>query len=678
MMMVMWRRLVMRMGMVVLLAQPAGVADVVLLDDAHPARALIPSVANSGSGLGTAWTTREFDDAGWMAGQTGVGFDADPGTGGDYRSAVRLNVGSMRGVNASVFVRIPFSVDPAVRQSLRRLTLQMKYDDGFVAWINGERVAAALAPGDLAWNSTTAGGATHEANLPGPFAAFDLTAHLGLLRDGENVLALQGLNASVDSNDLLLLPRLLGSENAPPVWPTPGFEPVDGAEGLDFPVAVRTAFDGSGRLFIVERTGRILSWKAGTLTPFLDLRDRVLSSPAPSDERGLLGLAFPPGFGVLFRHFYVYYTTNQAPRPGDQVLTRVFLHTGTNATADPASEREILRLENPFGNHNGGDIHFGPDGYLYVGLGDGGGANDPDNRAQNPNDWWGKMLRIDTESGSPISSTYAVPISNPFVGLAGVRPEIWHLGLRNPWRWSFDRDTGALWIGDVGQDAWEEISYAPPNTPALNFGWRRYEGSRLRPGEPVISTDPEATVVTIGTLTPPVAEIPHTTGDRSLIGGYVYRGTEFPRFHGIYIHADFLSGRVYGVQPDGTSWLHRELTRDPSLRLSSFGEDEDGALYATQLESGGPATGRLYKVVDRSERERLVIFEAARDPTTGRMELTFGAVIGGFYQPEVSEDLRSWRVLGPVIKAESSRVSFTEPEGMGAAIAPRYFRVREW
>ena len=337
----------------------------------------------------------------------------------------------------------------------------------------------------------------------------------------------------------------------------------------------------------------------------------------------------------------------------------------------------VLRLDDPFGNHNGGDLHFGPDGKLYVGLGDGGSGNDPNNAAQNPNDLWGKMLRIDTEAGAPETSTYSVPIDNPFIGLAGVRPEIWHLGLRNPWRWSFDRETGDLWVGDVGQDAWEEIDVAPPNTAGLNFGWRRFEGTRLRPGEPAISTDPAATAITIGTLTAPVTEVAQSTGDRSVVGGYVYRGAEFPRMRGVYLYADYISGRVYGVQPDGPAWLHRTLVQTSGLRISSFGEDEQGGLWATHLADGGTDTGRLYKVIEVTADGYLEIRDVDRDPDTGRVSFTVGGVIGRFYQPEVSTDLVTWQPLGPVLPAEAVRVPFAEPDGPQAGVAPRYFRVRE-
>ena len=650
--------------------------EFVLLDDDRPARALVPSVANGGSALGASWTEPAFDDAEWLTGNTGVGYDTDPGTGGDYRGLARLDVAVMRGSTPSVFIRVPFTLDEATRGRLKRLTLQMKYDDGFVAWINGTKVTSVLAPEAVAWNSTTLGGDTHDANPPGPYDAFDLTTHLSLLRPGTNLLAIQGLNATTGSTDLLIAPRLVGSDATPPVWPGVRFEEVPGVGPLDFPVAVRSAFDGSGRLFIVERRGRIRVWDGSRLGTFLDLRHRVLSSQSASDERGLLGLAFAPGFGVLRQHFYVYYTTSVSPNAGDQVLARFFVNPG-GATADPASEKEVLRLDDPFGNHNGGDLHFGPDGYLYLGLGDGGSGNDPNNAAQDPNNLWGKMLRLDTEAGAPESTTYAVPIDNPFVGLAGVRPEIWHFGLRNPWRWSFDRETGDLWIGDVGQDAWEEIDLAPPNTPALNFGWRRYEGTRLRPGEPAVSTDPGATAITLGTLTAPVAEMAQSTGDRSVIGGYVYRGPGFPRLQGVYVFTDFISGRVYGLRRDGAVLARRTLLEDSGLRVSGFGEDEDGTLLATELETAGPETGRLFRVIDATDIGYLQIQDEARDPSSGRLSFTFGGIIGKYYQPEMSADLVTWRPVGPVLGADDIRVPFIEPEGADAGTAPRYFRVRE-
>lgn len=651
-------------------------ADFVLLEDDRPARALVPSMANGGDALRTTWTAIEFDDGAWLSGRTGIGYDADPGVGGDYRSLARLDVSAMRHETASVFIRVPFALEPATRAQLRRLTLQLKYDDGFVAWLNGTKVAEENAPPLLDWNSLASD--SHDARPENAYRSIDLTRHLSLLRDGPNVLALQGLNAFIDSDDLLAAPRLVASDSPPPVWPSIGFAEVDGVGPLDYPVAVRHASDGSNRLFIVERPGRIKVWRNGSLTPFLDLTDRVLTSEAAGEERGLLGLAFPPGFGVLFRHFYVAYTTNQPPSAGDPVIARLFLSPGPSdsAVADPASERLVLRLNDPAGNNVGGDLHFGMDGYLYIGLGDGGGDNDPDNRAQNPNSLWGKMLRLDTESGPPDSSTYAVPLDNPFVGVQGVRPEIWHFGLRHPRRWSFDRDTGEMWIGDAGQDAWEEISFAPPLTPALNFGWRRYEGGHLRPGEPPLSTDPAATQITLGTLTHPIAESPHSNNQIGVVGGYVYRGSEFPRLQGVYLHAIQSNATVHGIQSDGPSWVHRELASGAPIH--GFGEAEDGSLYALMPSNiDNPGSGRLYKVIDDTDQHRLLIRDEARHPVSGLLSFSFGAVIGKFYQPESSTDLVTWQPIGPVLPADSRFVSFTEPNEPQAGTAPRYFRVRE-
>ncbi|MFN0127041.1 MAG: PQQ-dependent sugar dehydrogenase [Verrucomicrobiales bacterium] len=651
-------------------------ADFVVLEDDRPARALVPSMANGGNALGTTWTAIDFDDNAWTTGRTGVGYDVDPGVGGDYRALARLDVSAMRRENPSVFIRVPFAIEPATRASLRRLTLQVKYDDGFAAWFNGTRVAEENAPPILDWNSLAS--ESHDTRPEEAYRSIDLTQHLSLLRDGSNVLAFQGLNAFIDSDDLLLAPRLVASDSPPPVWPSLNLVEVGGVGPLGFPVAVRHASDGSNRLFIVERPGRIKVWRNGSLTPFLDITDRVLTSNEAGAEHGLLGLAFPPGFGVLFQHFYVFYTTSQSPNAGDPVIARFFLSPGPSdsAVADPASERLVLHLNDPAGNNIGGDLHFGIDGYLYVGLGDGGGDNDPDNRAQNPISLWGKMLRLDTESGPPESSTYAVPIDNPFVGVQGVRPEIWHFGFRHPRRWSFDRDTSEMWIGDAGQDAWEEISFAPPLTPALNFGWRRYEGGQLRPSEPTLSTDQAATQITLGTLTHPIAQLPRSNNLIDVVGGYVYRGSEFTRLQGVYLYAIQSSGTLHGIQSDGPSWVHRELAS--GVPIHAFGEAEDGtvlALMSTDIDN--PGSGRLYKIVDNTDQHRLVIRDAARNPVSGLLSFSFGAVIGKFYQPEVSSDLVTWQPIGPVLPAHSQFVPFTEPNDPQAGIAPRYFRVRE-
>jgi glucose/arabinose dehydrogenase len=248
-------------------------------------------------------------------------------------------------------------------------------------------------------------------------------------------------------------------------WPEIGLSIA--YEGFSRPVQMTHAGDGSGRLFVVEQWGRIQVIEDGEIleTPFLDISDRV----SCCGESGLLGLAFPPGFSVK-RYFYVNYTDID----GDTVVARYHL-SGDDNLADADSEEVILTIDQPFGNHNGGQLAFGPDGYLYIGTGDGGSAGDPNNRAQDRLSLLGKILRIDVESGQ---RPYSVPPSNPFADLDDAQPEIWALGLRNPWRFSFDRETGDLYIGDVGQNSFEEVNVQlASSNGGENYGWRTFEAS---------------------------------------------------------------------------------------------------------------------------------------------------------------------------------------------------------
>lgn len=372
---------------------------------------------------------------------------------------------------------------------------------------------------------------------------------------------------------------------AEPVWPKVKYTEI--VTEVDYPIAIRHAGDGSGRLFIVGRQGDIGVLEKGQkkLTPFLNIRDRVQSTGNQPDEQGLLGIAFPPGFGKEKKHFYLYYTAKANQK---QRLSRFKLKEGSAKEADPGSEEILVEYDDPFPNHNGGDIHFGPDGFLYVATGDGGAADDPKNAAQNPNNSLGKMLRLDVENTDGMS--YRVPADNPFVGQADVLPEIWHLGLRNPWRWSFDRKTGSMWIADVGQNLWEEVNYVAPGAKGLNFGWRRYEAFKVRPGEPKEG----GTEITIGQLTEPIAETLHTEGDLSITGGYVYRGSTYPKWDGVYFFADYLSTRVFALQKDGDTWAKHNYGRTGYL-VSAFGEDEAGELYLAHLGSQ-PNQGKILRL----------------------------------------------------------------------------------
>lgn len=330
---------------------------------------------------------------------------------------------------------------------------------------------------------------------------------------------------------------------------------------------------GDSRLFVVEKSGRIKILNPdGTTkaTPFLQLPSNMLGS---SNEQGLLGLAFHPNYATN-GYFYVNYVNSS----GNTVIARYSVSSSDPDLADTASASILLTIDQPFSNHNGGTLKFGPDGYLYIGMGDGGSAGDPGNRAQNLNLLLGKMLRIDVDGGSP----YAIPADNPYVGIDGA-DEIWAVGLRNPWKFSFDSETGDLWIGDVGQDVMEEINKAPATAAGLNYGWKCYEGTSVY-----------AACNTPGvTYTAPFAEYSQaSTGGCSVTGGYVYRGTAYPNFVGKYFFADFCQNRINYVDASGT--ITYSSTFSGSNFYTTFGVDVNNELYVA-----GNA-GRIYKIIDAS------------------------------------------------------------------------------
>ena len=349
------------------------------------------------------------------------------------------------------------------------------------------------------------------------------------------------------------------------------------AEGLNSPVFLTAPEDGSGRLFVVEQPGRIRIVSGGEVldTPFLNLTGVV----EYTGEKGLLGMAFHPDYAVN-GYFYVNYTC----RPAGTLLTRVsrFTVSDNPNAADAATEQIVIEFEQPYNNHNGGMLGFGPmDGYLYIGAGDGGSGNDPDNNAQNLHSMLGKILRIDVDAGTP----YAVPPDNPYEDNFFAYPEIWAYGLRNPWRFSFDRGTGDLYIADVGQAQREEINYQPAfSSGGENYGWRVFEGTRCNTPT-VTTTDCNG----LSSATPPVYEYTHADGF-AVTGGYVYRGAALPSLQGIYFYADFSTARVWSIVVSGGSagsqeeWTAR-LDPDGTLltSLASFGEDENGELYLVSL-----------------------------------------------------------------------------------------------
>jgi glucose/arabinose dehydrogenase len=331
--------------------------------------------------------------------------------------------------------------------------------------------------------------------------------------------------------------------------------------GLEAPVYMTVPDDGSGRFFFVEQAGRIRIYQNGQLNeqPFLDIRQEV----SLASERGLLGLAFHPNY-TQNGYFYVNYTD----RNGNTVIARFQVSAQDPDRADPQSEMHLLEVNQPYANHNGGMVAFGPDGYLYLGLGDGGSAGDPHNNAQSLDTLLGKILRIDVDSSEP----YAIPPDNPFLEGQG-RPEIWAYGLRNPWRFSFDTATSDLYIGDVGQNEWEEIDYLPAGSSGgTNFGWNYMEGNHIYRDNQPQNLD----------LTPPVAEYNHSQGC-SVTGGYVYRGTNLPDWDGIYLFGDYCSGIVWGLfQLSPGAWEQQKLF-ETGARISSFAQDLQGEVYLINL-----------------------------------------------------------------------------------------------
>lgn len=354
------------------------------------------------------------------------------------------------------------------------------------------------------------------------------------------------------------------------------------ASGLSQPVHVTHAGDGSGRIFVVEKAGRIKIMKNGVVlpAPFLDISSKVLSA---GGEQGLFSVAFPPAYAAK-GYFYVNYTA--VAGNGDTVVARYRI-TADPDVADPASEQVIFTHDQPFTNHNGGQLAFGPDGFLYIGMGDGGSGGDPFNNGQNPGVLLGKMLRIDVESG-PFAG-YLIPPSNPFVGAAGFRGEIWALGLRNPWRFSFDRLTGDLYVADVGQNRLEEVNFQPAaSAGGENYGWNIMEGSECF--NPVDFPAPLPQCNQSG-LTLPVAVYGHSLGDCSVTGGMVYRGQEFVSLQGVYFHGDFCSGTIRAIRRSGLAFESAVLL-DTNLAITTFGEDEAGNLYVADF-----VTGSVLKIV---------------------------------------------------------------------------------
>ncbi|HEY7024263.1 MAG TPA: PQQ-dependent sugar dehydrogenase [Candidatus Limnocylindrales bacterium] len=396
-----------------------------------------------------------------------------------------------------------------------------------------------------------------------------------------------------------ITPTISGAPQTPPAASTPNSSPTPGetprlqatgtgafvslfASGFSPLTFVTNAGDGSGDLYVVQQSGQVFRQSPGQSapgSPWLDISGRISSG----GERGLLGLVFHPRFATNGRFLVDYTDIN-----GNSVVSE--FHQATNGTVDPNSEKVILTQAQPFPNHNGGMLAFGPDGYLYIGFGDGGSGGDPQGNGQNlVNDWLGKILRIDVDTPNTSGFAYSVPPTNPFFGETGSvfnihSPEIWDWGLRNPWRFSFDSKTGALFIGDVGQNQTEEVDVEPAGQGGRNYGWNIMEGDHC-----YNATNCDKTKMTL-----PVVTYSHDGGNCSVTGGYVYRGSRYPSLAGHYFFADYCSGNVWWFdadQAEAGSPVTAQLLGTVPSSVTSFGQDEAGELYLAS------SSGVVYSLV---------------------------------------------------------------------------------
>jgi glucose/arabinose dehydrogenase len=449
---------------------------------------------------------------------------------------------------------------------------------------------------------------------------------------------------------LVLIPLLVGlvapaSVRAFPQpdlsWPSLALTPV--AAGFSQPTVITHAGDGSGRLFVVERQGRIKIIKNGAVlaTPFLDISSVVLSSEG--GEQGLLGLAFPPNYAAK-GYFYINFTRANAAtndtQSGETVIARVRLKPGKPDEADPASLQDILVIDQPFTNHNGGQLAFGPnDGYLYIGMGDGGSGGDPNGYAQNLDplpgrkELLGKLLRIDVECATCLTTApyYAIPATNPTIS-GHPQNEIWARGFRNLWRFSFDRSTRDLYMGDVGHNAADEVDFQPAtSTGGENYGWVIMEGTYCFNFAPCDKTG----------LVKPVVQFDHAQGC-SITGGYVYRGPSYPRMQGVYFYGELCTGKIWGLKRDGARWRNM-LLLDSTAVISTFGEDEAGELYVADIVSG-----TIYRITDATEAGRLFIAPHSMAAVVYQGEVwLFGRNAAGelWYQETVGGNFTSWKLV---------------------------------
>ncbi|MBI1742653.1 PQQ-dependent sugar dehydrogenase [Candidatus Acetothermia bacterium] len=407
------------------------------------------------------------------------------------------------------------------------------------------------------------------------------------------------------------------------------------ASGLSSPVAITNAKDGSGRLFITLKAGKVVIYDGTQVLPtaFLDITSLVLCcDPTTDAEQGLLSVAFHPNYASN-GFFYVDYTRKP---DGATVIARYSRSSNNPNLADPNSALVLLTIPQPFSNHNGGQLQFGPDGYLYIGMGDGGSGGDPQNNGQGLNTLLGKILRLDVNSGSP----YAIPSTNPFANDGdpiNTRDEIWAYGLRNPWRFGFDRLTGDLFIADVGQNSWEEVDFQPASsTGGQNYGWRIMEGTHCF--NPSIGCNMTG-------LTLPILEYGHVSGNCSITGGYRYRGSRIPELYGLYLYGDFCSGRIWGATFNGSTWTTAELM-DTAYLISTFGEDESGEIYFAAYSS---TNGTVYRIIRVTTAALFTVHRSSGNVYAdgayfcGKISACFNSSVGA----DIAERINSLELLEP-------------------------------
>lgn len=411
----------------------------------------------------------------------------------------------------------------------------------------------------------------------------------------------------------------------------PSLIAVPYSSGFTKPVCITNCKDS--RLFVVEQDGRIRIINNGSLviTPFLDINPVVGST---GNEQGLLGLAFHPNYKSN-GYFYVNYTNNS----GNTVIARYSVDPVDSNLALTNSGLILLTITQPYSNHNGGDLAFGPDGYLYIGTGDGGSANDPGNRGQDITQYLGKMLRIDVDHGT----LYSIPADNPFVGVAGAAQEIWNVGMRNPWRFDFDNLTGDLWIGDVGQNIWEEVDFQAAGTGSgKNYGWRCYEGNTA------FNT---AGCAAQSNFESPVYVYQHTGGNCSISGGAIYRGGKYRNLFGYYVFTDFCVSSLRTLKQDSTSFSYLTHATLSGINLSCFGEDNQGEIY-----TGSLYTGVIYHIVDTSSCAPVAYLS---DLDTIHVCDTLTTL----YTPANDSNMYTWKFNGNVLSGADSSSLFADQSG---------------